>query len=265
MKFLYALLCLATVSVHAKVTHTELAESKAKGLRLLSLESGADPIWKTEDERNELLRSDVEFVDPDPSHQAEINALIPKISISNLKQTVYSLSDFHDRSINTQGGSDAADWILNSVQEIIAKYPGSGATVKPFPHSWPQHSTIARIPGTTDGPLTIVSSHVDTINLDYDRFYDEAPGADDDASGCAELLETFRVLVESGFKPTTPIEFQWYVIVSYLDHVRDRTLIIHFVRVSGEEVGSLGSQEIAVSYKKAGVEVKGMMNIVLAG
>lgn len=36
-----------------------------------------------------------------------------------------------------------------------------------------------------------------------------APGADDDGSGSSNLLEAFRVLVTSGFRPTTPIEFQW--------------------------------------------------------
>jgi len=38
-----------------------------------------------------------------------------------------------------------------------------------------------------------------------------APGADDDGSGSVNLLEAFRVLVTSGFKPTTPVEFHWYV------------------------------------------------------
>ncbi|KAG6915435.1 hypothetical protein DXG01_011496, partial [Tephrocybe rancida] len=38
-----------------------------------------------------------------------------------------------------------------------------------------------------------------------------------------------------------------------------------FPDVSGEELGSIGSQAVAKSYKAAGVKVKGMMNIVLAG
>ncbi|KAG6864152.1 hypothetical protein C0991_012007 [Blastosporella zonata] len=268
MKLLYSL-CVAfvTTSVQAKVTYTELAENRAKGLHLLSLQPDVDPVWKTEDEKLDLMRADVNFMDvtevfdpdeprvplrktsnlltyPPPRHQAQVKKIITTLSLPNIKNHVNSLSDFHDRYVSTQGGADAADWILRTVQAIIAKYPGTGATVKAFPHSWPQHSTIASIPGKTHGPVTIVSAHVDTINLDYGQLYERAPGSDDDATGCAELLEAFRALLQSGFKPTTPVEFQW---------------------VSGEEPGSIGSQAIANSYKRAGVQVKGMMNIVLAG
>ncbi|KAG6845130.1 hypothetical protein H0H87_000366 [Tephrocybe sp. NHM501043] len=269
MRLFYSAICAAfTISgVYAKITHTELAENKAKGLRLLSLQPDVDPIWKTENEKLELKRRDVNFMDvtevfdpdaplaplrkttnlikyPAPMYQAQVNKIISTLSLRNIKNHVNHLSSYHDRYITTQGGADAADWILKTVQDIIARYPGNGATVEAFPHSWPQHSTIARIPGKTNGPVTIVSAHVDTINLDYGKLYERAPGSDDDATGCAELLEAFRALLKAGFRPTTPVEFQW---------------------VSGEEPGSLGSQEVAVSYKKAGVKVKGMMNIVLAG
>ncbi|KAG6856932.1 hypothetical protein H0H87_012185 [Tephrocybe sp. NHM501043] len=286
MKLLYSLLCAAIVvaSVQAKVTHEDLAKNKEKGLRLLHLENGADPIWKTEDEKLELKRKDVNFMDvtevwnpdapipklekntnlavyPPPSHQTQVRELIGKINVENIKKTVHALADFHDRYITTQGGVDAANWMTQAVQAVISfllygihfpltglqvidANPGTRATVRKFEHSWPQHSIIARIPGTTDGPVSIVSAHTDTINLDYGRFWEEAPGADDDASACGELLEVFRIFVESNFQPTTPIEFQW---------------------VSGEEPGSLGSQEVATDYKKRGVQVKGMMNIVLAG
>lgn len=40
-----------------------------------------------------------------------------------------------------------------------------------------------------------------------------APGADDDGSGSVNLIESFRVLLQAGFKPTTPVEFHWYVSV----------------------------------------------------
>ncbi|KAG6909006.1 hypothetical protein DXG01_002392 [Tephrocybe rancida] len=265
----FSMICLAltTASVHAKITHSELAENMAKGLRLLSFESGVEPVWKTEQERLDLKRAEKNFFDvtevfdpdaplvqlrktttlanfPPPSHQGAVKAVLAILSLPNIQKHVNDLSAFHDRYITTPGGTAAAKWVLKTVQDMIKKYPGTGATVKHFPHNWPQNSTIARIPGKTNGPVTIVSAHVDTINLDYGRLYDRAPGSDDDATGCAALLEAFRALIASGFKPTTPVEFHW---------------------VSGEEPGSLGSQAIAKSYKEADVKVKAMMNIVLAG
>lgn len=58
------------------------------------------------------------------------------------------------------------------------------------------------------------------------------------------LIEAFRVLAASGFKPSTPLEFHWY---------------------SGEEGGLLGSQTIATNYKSAGKSVKAMMELDMTG
>jgi len=40
----------------------EIAKNVAKGLRLLSLQEGAEPVWKTENEVLDLLRAGVNFV-----------------------------------------------------------------------------------------------------------------------------------------------------------------------------------------------------------
>jgi bacterial leucyl aminopeptidase len=92
--------------------------------------------------------------------------------------------------------------------QIAAQYPSSGATVKTFTHSWVQGSIIARIPGTTTGPVTILGAHMDSINLSNPTS-GRAPGADDDGTGSVNLLEAFRTLLAAGFKPKTPVEFHW--------------------------------------------------------
>lgn len=81
----------------------------------------------------------------------------------------------------------------------------------PFIHTWAQNSVIARIPGSTDGPVTIIAAHLDSINR-KDLHQGRAPGADDNAAAAADLIEVFRVLLASGFKPRTAVEFHWYVI-----------------------------------------------------
>lgn len=56
---------------------------------------------------------------------------------------------------------------------------------------------VAVIPGTTDGPPILLGAHYDsTANLEdgYDAESDPAPGADDNASGVAVLVEAARVL-----------------------------------------------------------------------
>ncbi len=79
-----------------------------------------------------------------------------------------------------------------------------------------------------------------------------APGADDDASGSCTVLEVrqsislliivqlFRVLAASDFKPSRSIEFHTY---------------------SAEEAGLRGSQDIAVAYQNNQVPVYAMMQL----
>jgi len=84
---------------------------------------------------------------------------------------------------------------------------------------------------------------MDSINL-RNPSTGAAPGADDDGTGTINLLEALRVLVASGWKPATPVEFHWY---------------------SGEEAGLLGSQDIATSYKERGMQVKAFMEMDMSG
>ena len=53
-----------------------------------------------------------------------------------------------------------------------------GITVSAFNHSFTQYSIIAHIDGESDGPLTILGAHMDSINL-RDELDGRAPGADD--------------------------------------------------------------------------------------
>ena len=117
-------------------------------------------------------------------------------------------------------------------------------TVNLFRHSFVQSSIIAKIPGTNPvGSVTIIGAHMDSINL-ADPNGGRAPGADDDGTGTVNLIETFRVLLASNFRPTDPVEFHWY---------------------AAEEVGLLGSQAIATSYKAQGVRVKAFMELDMSG
>ncbi len=65
MKFLssclFAAAALSSVCA-APATTQELADMAAKGYRLLNLEEGAAPVWKTEEEKLDLLRDKVHFV-----------------------------------------------------------------------------------------------------------------------------------------------------------------------------------------------------------
>jgi leucyl aminopeptidase len=74
MKFqFYLSFALAIPFVHAQIiSHEEIVTNSSEGLRLLSLTEGADPVWKTENEKLELLRSGIKFVSPKSSYLAVV-------------------------------------------------------------------------------------------------------------------------------------------------------------------------------------------------
>ncbi|KAJ3567457.1 hypothetical protein NP233_g6352 [Leucocoprinus birnbaumii] len=251
MKYQLALLNLvlaAVTFVHSvPISHDEIMENSAKGLHLLQITEDGAPVWKSDDEELEMKRKGINFFDvtetyevelelqkektnggastaatfPAPSHQSEVQPLLSQLSTSNMQSYLSSLTAFNNRYYKAQTGADASAWILSKVKSIISGR--SDITASAFTHSWVQPSTIVKIAGTKAG---------------------RAPGADDDGTGTVNLIEALRVLVASGFKPSTPLEFHWY---------------------SGEEAGLLGSNAIATSYKSAGIQVKAFMELDMSG
>ena len=64
MRFQFAasLALLCAVANAVPIAHDEIVSNIDKGLRLLSLAENEDPVWKTEDEKLDLMRQGVKFV-----------------------------------------------------------------------------------------------------------------------------------------------------------------------------------------------------------
>lgn len=87
--------------------------------------------------------------------------------------------------------------------------------------------------------MTIIGAHPDSVNYYFPLL--NAPGADDDGSGTATILEAFRALVHVGYEPTRgPVEFHWW---------------------AGEEAGLLGASDVAEDYRNRGVNVGAVLNV----
>lgn len=87
-----------------------------------------------------------------------------------------NLTAFNNRYYRSTTGQQSAQWIFDQLTTIASGKPG--VTVAKFTHSWVQFSVIARIAGTTSGPVTILGCHQDSINLSSPSS-GRAPGADD--------------------------------------------------------------------------------------
>jgi bacterial leucyl aminopeptidase len=166
-----------------------------------------------------------------------IRSLVREVSEEELKATVAHLSSYKTRNYKSDTGKEAALWIRDRFQQLAAGR--DDVEVELFEHSWKQPSVIARIKGSGSraAETVVIGGHEDSIRL-FGGTNAAAPGADDDASGVATVLEAFRVLMASGLKPERTLEFMTY---------------------AGEEAGLLGSQDIATAYRGRNRDVVGVL------
>eukprot|EP00128_Syssomonas_multiformis_P013983 Colp12_sorted_trinity150504_noHs@2888 len=165
---------------------------------------------------------------------------------TNMNNTIAHLSSYYNRFFKSETGLQAAVWIHDQFHSLIQKYERSDITIQYFNHSWIQPSIIIHIEGSDaqhKDELVIIGAHEDSINREnytVDVSTGRAPGANDDASGVAALLEMFRVFLDQGFRPQRSVEFHLY---------------------SAEEEGLYGSKAVAEAYARSSKVVAGMLQL----
>lgn len=168
------------------------------------------------------------------------------VSESELLATMTTVStSFVNRYHAHPSGSAAATWIFDRWSALAAGRPE--AVVELLEHAdTPQPSVRLTIPGTRfPEQIVLLGGHQDSTVSGC--FFDPgcvAPGADDDASGIATLTEVARLALASGFQPQRTVQ-----LVAY----------------AAEEVGLIGSSELAEAYLDAGAEVVGVLQVDMTG
>lgn len=171
-------------------------------------------------------------------------ALRGRSTRSSLKETVEKLEKYVTRnSYSGEGGGldQAADW---AAEQFVQS--GFTVTRDDFrPGSWWQSritpQIIAEFRGTENPDRVVVmGAHLDSIA----RNTQLAPGADDNGSGSAVILELARIIGQSGasFKNT-----------------------LRLCLFTGEEQGLLGSRDLARRWKSQGVDIIAMLNADMVG
>lgn len=261
----FVFILLAGLSLNAS------ASPKSDGLRLIDRGDGTAPRWMKLEEAFQFSKSAHEagrcagFMDitdaprittPMPlmveqfrlnladrplQQGGYIQSALPALDPARISETVKTLSSNKNRYYRSSHGVAAAKWIADQFKVLASGR--SDITVELFNHSWEQPSVITTIAGK--GPhkneIVVIGGHEDSINQSAFGSRDmPAPGADDNASGVATVLEVYRVLLQTGFK-------------------NDRTLM--FMTYAGEEVGLLGSQDIANRFRQQGKSVVAVMQL----
>ena len=205
--------------------------------------TGQKPLLESISPKVEYFRLSLE---DRPLTQAEyLSSALPLIDMSRVRSTVEALSSNKNRYYKSTHGAKAASWIADQFKGMARNR--ADVTVELYKHSWEQPSVIATIAG--QGPhkneIVVIGGHLDSINQSgFGNREMVAPGADDNASGIATLMEVYQVILQSGFRP-------------------DRTLA--FMGYAGEEVGLLGSQDIANAYRNTKKSVVAVMQLDMTG
>lgn len=129
--------------------------------------------------------------------------LVDAVSGERIMRTIQDLQDFGSRAFYLNSSVEAASYIFGQFQamNIAVEYQEFMAGV----HS--VRNVIATISGASaDAPQFLFGAHYDSENKDVRTVFDgqtlPAPGADDDASGVACVLELARVLSDLRLRNT---------------------------------------------------------------
>ncbi len=164
---------------------------------------------------------------------ASLRSLHKQISAASIEDLVTKMSNLTTRHAKAATARQTTDLLVSE----YSAFPRNDVTVSTFAHkSAPnQPSVVVRIEGSVHPEeVVVIGSHIDSIASLSSR----APGADDNASGTASHFEVFRVILENNLK-------------------FDRTIEIH--GYAAEELGLIGSLDIAKKYASTGVKVVAML------
>ena len=167
------------------------------------------------------------------TEDAIVAQVLEVINTQNIEDHILELEDYGTRFHTTATGTQAAEDLKTKWEAMAALYNRSDVSVRLFNHSSTNMpSVIMTIEGSElPDEYVIVGGHLDSTSSQGNN---DAPGADDDASGIATITEATRALFEIGFVPKRTIEVMAY---------------------AAEEVGLVGSAEIADEYSDTNVNV----------
>jgi hypothetical protein len=186
-----------------------------------------------------------------PNVTVDLANFTRQVEVDRLLAHVQNLQDFYTRHVNsamnnpTFGIGAARNYIFEQFQNIQQTSSGRfTAILQEFDLNYNnvrsrQSNIVGVLQGTEPGAgFLIVGAHYDSINTDFSDAEGFAPGANDNATGVAALIELARILSQRQYRSS-----------------------IIFVAFSAEEVGRLGSQAFVSWAQERNIDIVGMINI----
>ncbi len=194
------------------------------------------------------------------SRDPSIEQMVKEISPDSLRNYIQTMVNFGTRNtLSTQtdkkrGIGAARLYVLQKFNEFAAQSNGRLTSIidtttlqadkRRVDTTLLLGNVVATLKGTdpTDNRLFIISGHLDNMRTNVMDRTGDAPGANDDASGVAAVLECARIMSKRNFGAT-----------------------IIFMAVSGEEQGLLGSTYMATKARKENLNIEAVLNNDIMG
>ncbi|QTV06903.1 M20/M25/M40 family metallo-hydrolase [Faecalibacter bovis] len=224
---------LSSVYIHPEVAHELHQKILSHGPGYLQHASLADA--------NKLIQRAVvasrQVLDYTITEQEYVNQILNDVNENNIEEQILELENYGTRFHTRAEANVAAQDLKNRWEALIAQSGRQDdVSVRIVDHvNTPMKSVVLTINGNElASEYVIIGGHLDSTVSGSNKAV--APGADDNASGIATITEAARVLLNNNFKPKRTVEIMAY---------------------AAEEIGLVGSNEIATAYANEGKNVIG--------
>ena len=189
-----------------------------------------------------------------------IEQMVKEVSPDSLRTYINSMVAFGTRNtLSTQtnpsrGIGAARNWVLQKFNSFAAQSNGrltafiDTTTLQPDKKRIDTITILGNVVATLKGTdpndkrVFIISGHLDNMRSNVMDKINDAPGANDDGSGCAAVIECARIMSKRSFPAT-----------------------ILFVTFSGEEQGLLGAYFMANKARKDNLAIEAVLNNDIMG
>jgi hypothetical protein len=165
------------------------------------------------------------------------DALTPAVSADRM------FADMDYLSTTLQTRYSYSPQIFPACDYVKAQFEALGLETYLDPYTIGSHSVenvVGVKPGTVDPSIIyIIGAHLDSTSPDA---YNTAPGAEDNGSGSASVIEAARLLASL-----------------------DCDYTIYFICFTGEEQGLRGSEHFAAEAQQQGLDIRGVLNLDMVG
>jgi Peptidase family M28 len=182
----------------------------------------------------------------EPANEKFIDSVLDQVNSTKLKNWIDDLSSFHTRHTKSEYIENVAYWLKNELQSVCSGEPHfQNFTQADQGIRYTLNNIICNQKSSSEHDndhLIMISAHYDSRMQDINQSNAKAPGADDNASGVAAVLELARILSKLDLKSN-----------------------IQYVFFSGEEQGQWGSTAYTKYLRPNITELDLVMNLDMIG